>query len=220
MEETKRVVYREPGEGAIEFAEQFTRGIMMTDAMPVIQRLMKGKLHDTEDVRVKNCDWCGYLFRDKSRPNRAKTCCRPCKYAKDNFAKKNKKADKELVSPRKKRSSKMSDYYAGHLEYPFFANETYMLKYHRHEKSFAPDKLALIQGAQQTSNGGRRKSRNTPTDGSDRVVLRGIRHGHSFGPVEESRMDPAAVEKYFADKYSDRKLKMERLRASQFKCSK
>lgn len=217
MEETK-VKYREPGEGAIEFAARFTEGKMMTDAMPVIQRLMRGELHDSDDVRVKNCDWCGYLFRDKSRPNRAKTCCKPCKYAKDNFAKRNKKADKDLVSPKVKRKSKMSDYYAGHLEYPFFASETYMLRYHRQEKPFSPDKIAYISAARESgSTGNRRKPKSTPTDGSDKVSVRGIRHGQNYGPVVESQMKPVDLEAYFAEKYGERHMKQERERAIRYK---
>jgi hypothetical protein len=217
MEETK-IEYREPGEGAILFATQFTEGLMMTDALSVIQRLMKGELHDADDKRIKNCDWCGYLFRDDSKPNRARVCCRPCKYAKDNFAKKNKKMDQELVKPKKKKRSGLSGHYASHLEYPFFASEEYMLKYyHRYERSYAPEKIALIDAAKQTSNGGRRKSVNTPTDGSDKVNIRGIRHGHRYGPVVESQMNPADIEVYFIEKYGERHMKNERERAIRFK---
>jgi hypothetical protein len=220
MKETK-IQYKEPGEGAILFATQFTEGLMMTDAMPVIQQLMKGDLHDAGDKRVKNCDWCGYLFRDKSKPNSAKTCCKPCKYAKDNFAKKNKKMDQELVKPKKKKRSGLSGHYASHLEYPFFASEEYMLKYyHRYERSYAPEKIALIDGAKQTSSGGKRKSASIPTDGSDKVILRGIRHGHSYGPVVESQMKPGEVDEYLIEKYGKRHLKHERDRVERFKCSK
>ncbi|MFC7785656.1 hypothetical protein ACFQWC_14270 [Rossellomorea sp. GCM10028870] len=213
--------FKEPGEGAILFAAQFTEGIMMTDAMPVIQRLMKGELHDSDDKRVKNCDWCGYLFRDKSRPNIAKTCCKPCKFAKDNFAKKKKKAEQELVNPRKKPRKGVETYYASELEYPFFINEKYMLRYHeRYEKPFSPNKISHIKAARDRNNGNRRKPKFTLTDGSDRVNLRGIRHGHNYGPVTVSRMKPEEVEQYLIEKYGERHLKHERDRVERFKCSK
>lgn len=215
MEEKKKLIYRQPGEGAIDFAKGFTDGLTQPQALFVITDLLAGKLHDSADTRIKRCEWCGYLYRDKTKPNSAKTCCRPCKYAKDNHAKAVKKADKALAKPKSNAKESMYTYYAGHLEYPYYISEHYMLKRaHRYESPFAPDKLAQIDAAKQ--RGYKRKGNATPTDGSDKVHVRGIRHKHSYGEVEISQLEPD----YFVRTYSERHLKMERWRAQQFKCSK
>ncbi|CAM5433355.1 hypothetical protein SAFG77S_08043 [Streptomyces afghaniensis] len=213
--------YREPGSGAIEFAKQFIEGMTMEEARPVIKGLVKGELHNEADKKVKRCDWCGYYYRDKTKNNRSRVCCRHCKFDKDNYARAIKKAEKELITPKKPRSieKEMYSYYANHLEYPYYISEHYMLKRaHQREKLFPLDKIEKIEGAKQ--RGYKRKKTNTPTDGSDRVYVRGLSYKHSYGEVEITHMKPDEINKYFKGKYSEEHLQWERWRAQQFRCSK
>ena len=208
--------YRSPGDGAVEFAKQFTIHLTEEEALPVITDLLAGRLHGDSDKRVKRCGWCAYPYRDKTKPNNSKTCSPGCKYAKDNFAQSIKKAEKALLNP--KSASFERDkytYYADHLEYPYYLSEHYMLKRaHRRESPFSPDKLALIDAAIQ--RGYKRKTAATPTDGSDKVSIRGLGHRHAYGPVVVSRLEKG----YFESRFSERHLKLERRRAEQFRRSK
>ena len=213
--------YKEPGEGAIEFAKQFIDGLTREQAAPVIAALLKGELHDASDKRVKRCEWCGYYYRDKTRPNNSKTCGRTCKFAKDNLAKAIKKTDTAMLKPKKPKSfeQEMYTYYAYWLEYPFYMNEKYMLeRTHRHETPFSNEKLSQIDGAIQ--RGYKRKGNLTPTDGSDNVYLRGLSHKRSYGELKTREMDTNKVDEYFNRKYSYYRLRMERFRAKLFSRSK
>ncbi|MGP9043143.1 hypothetical protein [Cytobacillus kochii] len=202
-----------PGSGAIEFALQYVDGLSEDLARPIIDKLVAGNLHDSDDKRIKKCDWCGYYFRDKTKPNTAKVCCRQCKYSKSNAAKAKKKADEALLNPTKKVNT--YTYYADHLEYPYYANEKYMLsRAARHEVQMAPASLEVIH--QLMSRNYKTKAKNTPTDGSDKFEVRGLRHGHSYEEVVISKLEPG----YFEELYGERHLAMERWRAQQFKCSK
>lgn len=217
MEETKQFIYRDPGAGAVEFALQFIEGLNMAESLPILRQLKDGKLHDATDKRVKRCDWCGYFYRDKTKPNMSKVCSPKCKYAKDNHAKAVKKADKALLDPKKEKSFEREIYecHVHWLEYPCYVSEHYMLKRaHRYESPFAQDKLAQIDAAIQ--RGYKRKGNATLTDGSDKVHVRGLGYKHSYGEVEVSKLEPG----YFESKYSERHLKLERWRAVEFSRSK
>ncbi|MFD0827096.1 hypothetical protein ACT8ZR_15765 [Neobacillus sp. M.A.Huq-85] len=209
--------YRNPGEGAIEFAITFVEGLSMAEALPILRQLKDGELHDAADKRIKRCEWCGYYYRDKTKPNNSKVCGPSCKFAKDNLAKAIKKADAALLKPKKAKSfqQEMYTFYSYWLEYPAYLSEHYMLKRaHRYETPFSHDKLEQIDAAKQ--RGYKKKSKATPTDGSDKVQIRGIRHGRSYGEVEISQLEPD----YFAKKYSEEHLKQERRRAVEFSRSK
>lgn len=215
MKMTAKINYKNPGEGAIEFALLYIEGLNMAESLPILRQLKDGELHDATDKRIKRCDWCNYFYSDKTKPNNAKVCGPSCKFAKDNQAKAIKKADKALTKPKSNAKDSMYTYYADHLEYPYYISEHYMLKRaHRYESSFAPDKLAQIDAAIQ--RGYKRKGNATPTDGSDNVHVRGLRYKHSYGEVELSPLEPG----YFERKYSERHLKLERRRAVEFSRSK
>jgi hypothetical protein len=212
---------RNPGEGAVEFAisiiEPVIENITRERAHFVFNRLFLGELHDVTDRRVKRCDWCGYFYRDKTKPNNSKVCSPSCKFAKDNHVKAMKKADAALLKPKKEKSfeREMYECHVHWLEYPYYLSEHYMLKRaHRYESPFSHDKLEQIDAAIQ--RGYKRKSNATPTDGSDKVYIRGISHKHRFGEVEVSQLEPD----YFAEKYGERHLKLERRRAEEFSRSK
>lgn len=213
--------YRDPGIGAIEFAKQFIEGMTMEEARPVIKGLVKGELHNEADKKVKRCDWCGYYYRDKTKNNRSRVCCRHCKFDKDNHAKSVKNADKALLKPKKPRDieKEMYMYYADHLEYPYYISEHYMLKRaHQRETPYSHDKLEQIDAAKQ--RGYKRKNRESPTDGSDKVHIRGLSYKHTYGEVVVSYMTPEEIEVYYTSKYSAEHLRWERWRAQQFRCSK
>lgn len=203
--------------GSVEFAMQFIEGLTREEATPVIAALRRGELHDKSDKRIKKCEWCENYYRDNTRPNNSKVCGPSCKFAKDNHAKAIKKADAALLKPKKPKSfeSEMYECHVHWLEYPYYLNEHYMLKRaHRYETPFSHDKLEQIDAAIQ--RGYKRKGNATPTDGSDKVHVRGISHKHRFGEVEVSQLEPD----YFAEKYGERHLKLERRRAEEFSRSK
>ncbi|WP_346200049.1 hypothetical protein NSQ96_15340 [Caldifermentibacillus hisashii] len=214
---TSDQTYRNPGTGAIEFARQYTEGLTVKEALPVIERLLKGELHDPADKRIKRCAYCGYYYRDKTRPNNSKTCSRECKIASDTLKRARKNADKALL--KQDFEKELYTYYARHLEYPFYLSEHYMLKRaHNHETPCTDDKLAQIDAAKQ--RGYKRKATNTPTDGSDKVYVRGLRYKHSYGEVQTSFIPRERIDEYFINKYGAYKLRMERRRAKQFSRSK
>lgn len=213
--ETTKTTYREPGQGAIDFATQFVVRLTREQAKPIIKQLLAGNLHDKTDKRIKRCQYCGYYYRDKTRPNNSKTCSRECKIAIDTLKRARKNADKALL--KLDFEKELYTYYARHLEYPFYLSEHYMLKRaHNHETPCTDDKLAQIDAAKQ--RGYKRKATKTPTDGSDKVYVRGLRYKHLYGEVQTSFIPE--IDEYFINKYGAYKLRMERWRAKQFSRSK
>lgn len=214
--QTTKTTHREPGTGAIDFAKQYIIGLERERAFPIIKRLNAGKLHDKTDKRIKRCDYCGYYYRDKTRPNNSKTCSRECKIAKDTLNRAKKNGDKALIKPIEK---EMYTAYTHWLEYPFYLSEHYMLKHaHDYESPFDYVKLSQIDAARQRNY--KRKGTNRPTDGSDKVHVRGLRHGKSFGEVKTSHIPREEIDEYFNSKYGAYKLRLKRLRAEQFSRSK
>ncbi|WP_019722268.1 hypothetical protein [Heyndrickxia coagulans] len=214
---TNDQTYRNPGTGAIEFAKKYVEGLTVKEALPAIERLLKGELHDPADKRIKRCTYCGYYYRDKTRPNNSKTCSRECKIANDTLKRAKKRADAALLKPEKERDirKEMYTYHAYWLEYPYYISEHYMLRRaHNHERPFAPDKLAQIDAAKQ--RGYKRKGYARPTDGSDKVHVRGLRYKHSYSEVATTQMKRDEIDQYLTLKYGNKKLKMERWRAVKF----
>lgn len=209
---TTKTTYRQPGTGAIQFAKEYIGGLDRKQALPIIKQLIDGKLHDRSDKRIKRCDYCGYYYRDNTRPNNSKTCSRECKIAKDTLIRAKKNADKALIKPIEK---EMYTAYTHWLEYPFYFNEHYMLKHaHNYESPFDYVKLAQIDAAKQ-----RRYKRKT-TGGFGKVHVRGLRHKHLYSAVKISRISRGEIDEYLINKYGAYKLRMERWRAEQFSCSK
>ncbi|PRT06961.1 hypothetical protein C6356_00620 [Bacillus wiedmannii] len=163
----KMLNYRYPGEGAIEFTEQFTEGLTRHRAVHVIKRLLKGKLHDRTDHRIKRCAHCKYYYRDKTKPNNSNTCCRECKIAYDTM---NRSKKRSTVSSLKK-ETKRDQYYGWWLENPFWSKEYEMVKHSwKTDAPYSPEKLELIMAAKQRDEmmGGRRKPRRiVPYSGND-----------------------------------------------------
>ncbi|MGC4378979.1 hypothetical protein WD019_18975 [Fictibacillus sp. Mic-4] len=121
--------YKDPGAGAIEFVRQYTEGLTRTAALPVIDRLLKGELHDQTDKRIKRCDYCGYYWRDESKRNTKKTCSDECKTGIKTMQRREQRARKELLNPVKKpRKHRLEDDYLWWLEYPFWIQGYSMLK--------------------------------------------------------------------------------------------
>ena len=65
----QKIVYREPGLTAIEFARSFVEGLSWDEARKVIKGLLNGEVHDPADKRIKRCNYCGYWWRDDSLRN-------------------------------------------------------------------------------------------------------------------------------------------------------
>ncbi|KFM99001.1 hypothetical protein D0U04_08785 [Bacillus clarus] len=157
MCKTTEIIYREPGEGAIDFAKQFMGDLTRDEALPIVRRLLKGRLHGEMDKRVKRCAYCGYFYRDKTRPNNSKTCCSKCKVGLDTLRRSIIRADKALLNPKKPKAEKCHLWW---LEYPFYVQEYEMLKNTwKYEVPYSPDKLTIIHAAKQRDEmiGGKRK---------------------------------------------------------------
>lgn len=168
---TNEIVYRNPGEGAIDFAKHFTSDLTSDDALHIIRKLLKGRMHDKTDKRIKRCAYCGYYYRDKTRPNNSKTCCSKCKVDLDTLRRAIMRADKALLNPKKPKNER------GHvwwLEYPFYVQEYEMLKHTwKYEAPYSPNKITAIHAAKQRDGiiGGKRKSKRiVPYSGRDEAV--------------------------------------------------
>ena len=119
--------YKEPGEGAIEFAQQFIDGLTREQAAPVIAALLKGELHDASDKRVKRCQYCGYYWRDGSLRNTKRKCSGECERGIKKLQTRQRRADKELLNPKPRKRVLMDDYVYW-TEYPYWINEYSMVK--------------------------------------------------------------------------------------------
>jgi hypothetical protein len=119
--------YREPGVGAIIFAKQYTKGLSRIEALPIVEQLLMGELHDQSDRRIKRCDYCGYYWRDDSLRNTKRTCGDYCKRKIKTLQTRQQRADKALLNPKPKKQTLMDDY-LWWLEYPFWIQEYSMLK--------------------------------------------------------------------------------------------
>ncbi|MBH9965589.1 hypothetical protein [[Bacillus] enclensis] len=127
MQVTKKVTFRDPGQGAIEYAKTFVVGVSRSEAVTIFRDLKDGNLHDQSDKRVKRCDYCGYFWRDDSLRNTKKTCCDGCKTGIKTLQRRQQRADEELLNPKPRKHTLMDDY-VWWLEYPYWANEYSMLK--------------------------------------------------------------------------------------------
>ncbi|MBK5500927.1 hypothetical protein [Peribacillus sp. TH14] len=222
-----KIDYKQPGEGAIEFAQSFTCGLNLNDAMPVIKKIMDGELHDAKDKRIKRCDYCSYFYRDQTRPNNSRTCSRECKINRDTLNRAKKRADAALLKPKKK--SKRETYYLYWLEYPFWLNEYEMLKQAwKYEAPYSPSKIIQIDAAKQRGEliGGKRKpKRVVPYNGEEaeqpKVFVKYAKiSDRKPGEVTISHMEPNEQSEYYSRKYTERHLQLERRRAIEFRCSR
>lgn len=131
----------EPGEGAIEYVTLLTTGLSREEAASIIRHLFT---EPPADPRVKQCETCGYYFRDKTKPNNARVCSqRSCKTAR--------KSAQRSVQP---------TVYTWWLEYPYWLTEKSMLsRAWSYERPRDPDKLAQIMAAKQRAEslGGRKR---------------------------------------------------------------
>ncbi|MED5098658.1 hypothetical protein P9858_00810 [Niallia circulans] len=119
--------YRDPGIGAIEFAKQFIEGMTMEEARPIVKQLLQGKLHDTDNKRIKGCDYCGYWWCDDSYRNTKRSCSVECKKNIKTMQRRKQRAAKELLNPKPRKHTLMDDYLWWY-EYPFWINEYSMIK--------------------------------------------------------------------------------------------
>ncbi len=145
----------QPGEGAIEYATELTAGLTREQAAAVIRRLLT---QPGGDPRIKQCEVCGYPFRDNTRPGNAKVCGPTCKTAQ----KAAQKARQRKVKPARGVTVKPDKpiRYVWWLEYPYWVSEKWMLNHvGSYERPRDPDKLAYIRAAKERAEamGGRRK---------------------------------------------------------------
>lgn len=209
--------YKQPGTGAIEFALQFIGGIAKEEALPIIIQLINEELHDATDKRVKRCEYCNYHFRDATRPNNAKTCCKPCKIANDTLTRAKKKADEELLNPKKKKTNRET-FYAGWLEYPFWINEREMLKHSaRHETSSGNIEAIIAAKQRDALLGGKKKSIPTNSYNGDekeqaKVYVRFPEVDRSNSEVSASTMKADDIDAYYIEKYGERHMQHEQTR--------
>lgn len=216
-----KIDYKQPGSGAVEFAQSITDELTIHDAMPVIKQLMNGELHEMTDKRIKRCDYCGYWWRDVSLRNTKRTCCDDCKRSIKSLQRRQQRADKALLNPRPKKKTKREEGYIWWLEYPFWIQEYEMIKHSwKYENPYSPKKVELIDAAKQRGelNGGKRKpKRVVPYNGNEKetgnVRVKFTNSDRKPGEVVVSYMSPEEISSYYSGKYSERYLRYERMRA-------
>lgn len=118
---------RDYGKGAAEFAKQYITGLSMVEALPVLQALNRGDLHDRTDNRIKRCEFCGHLWYDDSLRNTKRTCSNECKTGVKTLQRRQQRADTALLNPKPRKHTLMDDY-IWWLEYPFWIHEYSMIK--------------------------------------------------------------------------------------------
>ena len=167
----KRQEGRNPGAGAIEFIKQFTEeGMNRDEVAEIIGEVMRGELHDSEDKRVKLCDYCGYYWRDPSLRNTRKTCSDECKRGIKTLQRREQRRKQELANPKPKKKTLKDDYY-DHHEYPFWVDEYSMSKISwKYERSEDVEFMDAIQYNIDHYGDGNRKVSNkyVEYDGDDR----------------------------------------------------
>ncbi|MGG4467229.1 hypothetical protein ABER68_04220 [Paenibacillus alvei] len=189
---------------------------------------MNGELHDNADKRIKRCDYCGYFYRDKTKPNNSRTCSKECKTNRDTLQRAMKKADQEIVKPQKKESKQLP--YVYWLEYPYWVDEYEMLKYSwKYEAPYPQDKLEQIEAAQlrDETTGGKRKPKcvvpySGINEGTGKVTVRFAVNTCPRKPSEViiSKLSVEELDEYYRGRYSKEHLKQERRRAMLFSRSK
>ncbi|MCY7919720.1 hypothetical protein [Bacillus vallismortis] len=132
--------FRHPGEGAVQFAAELVENHTRESAVPIINRLLKGDLHDQSDKRIKKCAYCGYYYRDRTKPNNSKTCSQGCKTDLDTLRRVMKRADKALLNPKKKKLDSIENAYIWWLDYPFWISEREMINRSWKYEHLATDK--------------------------------------------------------------------------------
>lgn len=133
-----------PGEGAIKYAREVTRGMGRLRAAEVIATIRE---YLPDDPQVKFCVNCGFPFRDMTRPGNAKVCGISCKIDRKSAQKAIQRANIAATMPPKVKKA------------PKYDENGYMMRVWRMETPKSPEKLEQISAARQRYNdmGGRKK---------------------------------------------------------------
>lgn len=67
------------GAGAAAYAKALFAGMSHDEIEQAMPAYLDGEMRDSNDKRVKDCAYCGYLYRDATKPNNSKTCSPECK---------------------------------------------------------------------------------------------------------------------------------------------
>lgn len=205
----------DPGAGALEFALAYVgEEITLARVEPLVKELVAGNAHDPTDRKIKRCDYCGYYFRDKTRPNNSVVCSADCRKLRKAL-----NARTEYVpAPPKPRPAGLD------LEYPFYKNPSTMHKYSRNELLKSPHSIANIQAARLRDEriGGKRRKREIIQYNGDELSQRRfnvkiVPHNRKAGEVVVSKM---TREECYQDKYTPEKLMLERWRAIDFEAER
>lgn len=141
---------RDPGEGAVEFAREYSKGLSRDHARRVFVELLS---NPPSDPKIKKCAYCGYPFRDKTKNNSAMVCGPTCKTGIKTKQRRVQRARGNI------KTTKQPQYYYW-LEYPFWISEKAMLsKAWSYERPYAPEKLQMISDARDRDQrmGGKKK---------------------------------------------------------------
>ncbi|MFD2923882.1 hypothetical protein [Halobacillus naozhouensis] len=207
--------YRDPGTGAIEFAREYVQGLDELEALSVINSLLNGELHDSTDKRIKRCNYCGYHYKDNTRPNNAKVCSHECREARKVINRTRKRRTAKPPKPTKK-----DIYYVKAPDgYDFWINEREMLKYFdNRETVFDDKKIEQIAAAKhrKESMGGKKTPKYTSSYQGDekgagtdhRVNVRFVENKEARKPGEviTTKIDPEEVKAYLIEEYGEHKL--------------
>lgn len=147
-----RYKYGWPGTGAVDYARQFIEGKGYAEALRILRELLQ---EAPDDIRVKHCAYCGYPYRDNTKPNNSVTCCKKCK---TDFDTVRRAAKRRMNRKPTARDYGYPDSYQFWHEYPFWVNENKMNNHwSRNEKPMSEEKLDKISTLQIIYGSGNRK---------------------------------------------------------------
>ena len=168
-----RVTYREPGQGAIDYATELLRAEGNSTTWGTVRSIIADL---PDEKRVKRCDYCGYPWRDGSLRNRKHTCSDECKTGIKTLQRAAQRADKALLSGKKKKKTKRDENYIWWLEYPFWLDEYEMLKQSwKHEVSKEMETIDYIAANIETLGKGNRRIRDHSPGHEDRKMGKAYR---------------------------------------------
>lgn len=157
-----------PGIGAIAYARALFAGMTAEQIENAMPRYLDGEMRDSNDKRVKDCLYCGYLYKDGTKSNNSKTCSPECKKGIDAVRKVEKRTNEKTANPNRKYTitERHYDIYDDLLEYPFWnavgqkpSDSIMDAVFYQHETTHDSESLANIDAALQTREriGGRRR---------------------------------------------------------------
>lgn len=155
------IIYREPGAGAVDFAQVTIELIDVSDIttrddlLALMHFIMT---HKTNEKRVKRCDFCGYQWYDDSLRNTRKTCSSECKTGIKTLQRAKQRETARLIARQVRKKTKRELNYYYWFEYPFWLSEYEMLKQSwKYEVPYDAEFMSVVDANNQIYGVGNRR---------------------------------------------------------------